>query len=156
MAIIVTAQAETLAIQEESRPKLRKNDAMRSLGRRNIITSREEKKLHTCVATHTTRDTLFLFLSVGFSVGVKYHVCLFTFGYDRFYGETKDGLLLFFALSFCTPVAVLERGDAASCAIGGVLVQVVWGIIEVFLFCAFSGRGGGRGAVGWWETGGRL
>lgn len=102
----------------------------------------------TCVATHTTRDALFLLLSVGLSVEVEDYVGVFSFGYDRIYGETEDGLFLFFTLAFCAPVAVVKRGDAVGCAVGDVLVQVVWGIVEVFLLCTFSGRGGGRGAVG--------
>lgn len=99
---------------------------------------------------------MFLFLSVGFPVEVEYDVGLFSFGYDRIYGETKDGLFLFFTLAFCAPVAVGERGDAVGSAVGGVLVRVVWRIVEVFLLCAFSGRGGGRGGAVGWEAGGRL
>jgi hypothetical protein len=110
----------------------------------------------TCVATHTTRDALFLFLDVGFCVEVEDDVGLFSFCDDGIYGEIKDGLFLFFTLPFCAPVAILERGDTVSCAVGGGLVGVVWRIIEVLLFCSFSGRGGGRGAVGRYETGGRL
>lgn len=36
------------------------------------------KKVHTCVATHTTRDALFLFLCVGFRVEVEDDICLFS------------------------------------------------------------------------------
>jgi hypothetical protein len=134
-------------------PNSKKHDGRGSLGRREQC---EGKKAHTCVATHTTRDALFLFLDVGFCVEVEDDVGLFSFCDDGIYGEIKDGLFLFFTLPFCAPVAILERGDTVSCAVGGGLVGVVWRIIEVLLFCSFSGRGGGRGAVGRYETGGRL
>lgn len=69
------------------------------------------KKAHTCVATHTARDALFLFLDVGFCVEVEDDACLFALCDDCIYGEIKDWLFLFFTLAFCAPVAILERGD---------------------------------------------
>lgn len=151
---LTTAQVETLAIQEESRPKVKKKSGQEIVGKERVLSERREG--HTCVATHTTRDALFLFLSVGFCIEVECYVGMFTFGYDCIYGDIEDGLFLFFTLPFCAAVAVMERGDAVCCAVGGGLVGVVWRIVEFFLLCAFSGRGGRRGAVGREEAGGRL
>ena len=120
------------------------------------ITGRERQNRPTCVATHTTRDALLLFLYFGVSVEVECEVGAFAFCYDRIYGEAKNGLFLLLALSLRAAVAILQGSDTVGCAIRAVLVRFVWGIIEVFLLCALTGRGGGRGAVDSWEAGCRL
>jgi hypothetical protein len=115
-----------------------------------------ERNSHTWVATHTTRDTLFLLLSFGIPVEVEYEVSLSSFCHDSVNGEAEDRLFLLFALSFGATVAVLKRGDAVGCTVWRILVRFVWRIVEFFLLCAFTGRGGGRGAVDGWGTGSRL
>ena len=77
VANIATAQVETLGIQKESRPKLKKKK-MTARERWEGEGTVKGKKVHTCVATHTTRDALFLFLCVGFCVEVEDDVCLFS------------------------------------------------------------------------------
>jgi hypothetical protein len=71
-----------------------------------------ERNSRTCVATHTTRDALFLLLSFGIPVEVEYEASLFSFCHDSGYGEAEDRLFLLLALSFGATVAVLKRGNA--------------------------------------------
>jgi hypothetical protein len=152
LANIAASHLMSPAIVREPRPE-EGNNTGRWLPTAETITGRERQNRPTCVATHTTRDALLLLLDFGVSVEVECDVGLFPFCYDRIYGEAKNGLLFLLALSLGAGVAILEGGDAVGCTIRAVLERFVWRIIEVFLLCALTGRGGGRGAVDSWEAG---